>query len=128
MLGRITMRSQEVVSESGKAARMLSRLLHCEPVLPISAEASAGLALLSLVPRVEGQPEPGFPGLGPSWVHWVFGWVVTGLCIVGTWWWLRASSSLGDRRLPKSDGANREIEGDALSENPVELGKLGLIW
>ena len=45
-------------------------------------ELLAGLALLTLLPRVNGQPEGAEIQQGADWLHWVVAGLVTALCVV----------------------------------------------
>ena len=88
LLELMNIRSQLNVSESAQSARMLSRLsLKSSPSEGVVAQTLAGLAVLALLPRAQGQPAEDRLGVSLSWVSWVFGLVVVGVVSLWLGWW-----------------------------------------
>ena len=77
------------VSESAKNARMLSRVsLGGAQATSVVAQTLAGLALLALLPRAQGQPAEDRLEVSVEWLSWSFGFLVAGVALVWGWWLL----------------------------------------
>ena len=88
LLELVNIRSQFRVSESAKNARMLSRIsLGGAPEAGVVAQTLAGLALLALLPRVQGQPAEDRLDVNIGWLNWCWRFLVVGVAVVWGWWW-----------------------------------------
>ena len=89
LLELINIRGKRGLEGSTSDARLLSRLcLEGSPSVDNLAKTLAGLALLAMLPRVQGQPIEDQVGIVFSWGSWVLGWLVVVAAGIGGWWYL----------------------------------------
>ena len=92
LLELVNIRSQFRVSESAKNARMLSRIsLGGVPETGALAQTLAGLALLALLPRVQGQPAEDRLDARIEWLNWSLRFLIAGVALAWGWWWFFGS-------------------------------------
>ena len=130
LLDMLSIRSRVGSEGTGGQGRVLSRLFYAARSVPlVSAEALAGLALMSAIRGANAQPSnDGYVLEFEGVLGWLIGWVFVGVMMIWAWWLLQGRSEDSGVEVcqPSIECQSHSIEEpDQFDEVPVSSGEEG---